>query len=288
MWQLLITLYFIFGATSYILRKILAKELADYTFLTNAIFYVGFLLPAALLLSLFFPHNLQLSTVDMFLLFGGSIIWPLYYLSAFQANKEAEVGIFTIINNLSPIITLMIAVPFLHEQLRMWQYVGVAVLITSGVLAASSQLHGHHRLSAKGIAWCLLSTGILGVAFAYERFMLGRVGFGTYLLYGWGAQVVWSVVLAGAELQKLPQLFAKERKVKYILLLWGGAGVLRSVSFIFALKMSGSASVISAVSDFLSVAVIIAAYVYLKERNNMPVKVVATILGIVGLLLVAG
>lgn len=287
MWQLLIVFYFVFGAASNILRRVLAQKLGDHNRLINAIFFVCFLLPAAIVLSFLFPHNLDIGLLNIFLLVGGSIIWPIFNITAFHANKEVDVGIFAIISNLSPVFTLAIALTLLHESLRAPQYVGVGLLITSGVLAASSQLNKHKRTSMNGIVMSALSAALLGLAVAYERFMLSRIDFGAYLIYGWGSQIFWSAVLAGKELKKLPALFHKEAEKRQTLIVWGATNALKSVAFILALKISGSASLISAASDFMSVAVVIAAYFYLKERQHMVHKLLSAAIGIAGLLLIA-
>lgn len=284
MWQLLIIFYFIFGATNYLLRRVLAQKLGDHNRLINAVFFIFFLLPTTIVLSFFFPHDLNVGVVNLILLFGGSLIWPLMNLTAFSANKKVDVGIFAIINNLSPLFTIAIALPFLNENLNQLQFVGVGLLIISGVLAASSQLKKHNRSNMNGILLCVLSATILGVAVAYERFMLNRIDFGSYLIYGWGSQIIWSAILAGHELKKLPKLFTIDKKTTQILMIWGGTNVLKSVAFILALTMS-SASLISSASNFMSVAVVIAAYFFLKERQHMIEKLFAVIIGIAGLFL---
>ncbi|HVA96149.1 MAG TPA: EamA family transporter [Candidatus Acidoferrales bacterium] len=286
MWQLLLIVYFILSTINYLLRRVLAKKLGDHNRLINAIFFMVFLLPEAVILGFYFPHNLNVGVLNVMLLLGGSIIWPLLGLASFQANKHVDVGIFAVINNVSPIFTLAIALPFLHEKVSTLQVLGIGLLILSGVLAASSQMHKRNRTSTEGILLCLLSAFILGVATAFERFMLGRVDFGTYLIYGWGSQIVWAAILAGKELKKMPLLFAKSAEIRKILITWGSTRALASVCFISALKLTGAA-IISAATDFLSVAVVIAAYFYLKERDHMIYKLFATAAGFAGLLLIA-
>ncbi|MFA5954661.1 MAG: EamA family transporter [Patescibacteria group bacterium] len=286
MWQLLVLLYFVFGTANYLLRQVLAKKLGEYNRLINSVFFLFFLLPATVILFWFFPHNLNVGLLNLLFLLGGSLIWPIANIVAFEGNKKVDVGIFTIINNLSPIFTLIIALPFLHESLKTLQFLGVGLLILSGVLAASSQLNKKSLVSINGILICLLSAVIMGVAVAYERFMLSQVDFGTYLIYGWGAQITWGAILAHKELKKLPHLFSKALGARQTLVTWGATGVLKSIAFVLALKMS-TASVISAATDFLSVAVVIAAYFYLKERQHIISKALAVAAGVAGLLLIA-
>jgi len=287
MWQISFFFYFIFGAMSYVLRRVLAQKLGNHNRLINSVFFICFLLPAAIILSFFFPHDLNVGAFNLLLLFGGSIIWPILGIISFRANKEVDVGIFTIISNLSPIFTIAIALTFLHENLGKLQFVGIGLLILSGLLIASSQLNKKNRASTKNILICLLSAAVLGVAVAYERFMLSRIDFGAYLIYGWGSQIIWSAILTGKELKKLPDLFNKAAKKRKTLIVWGITSTLKSVAFILALKISGSASIISAASNFMSIVVVITAYFYLKERQHMIHKWLAAGIGIAGLLLIS-
>lgn len=287
MWQFFIVFYFIFGTTSALSRRVLAQKLGENNRLINSLFFLFFLLPAIIILSFFFPHNLNIGLLNLTLLFFGGIIWPLFYIAAFNANRQVDVGIYMIISNLSPLFTLAVAIPFLHENLSILQNFGVGLLILSGVLAATSQINKQHRASLNGISMCLLSTAIAGIAIAYESFMLHRVDFGTYLLLGWGSQIIWSLILTGKELRKLPALFNKDPQTKKTLITWGTSHVLESVTFVLALKISGSASLFSSATVFLSVVVLITAYFFLNERKHMIHKWLAAGIGIAGLLIIA-
>ncbi len=286
MWQVLIIFYFIFGVSSFLLRKLLAQKFGEHIREINSVYYLFFLLPTGIILSFIFPHNFNVGLTNLIFLFGGSIIWPISNLVSFHANKKVDVGIFAIITNLSPLFTLAIALPFLHEHLTILQYLGIGLLIFSGVIAAASQLHKHNRANLSGILICFLVAIIFGVAVTYERFMLNRIDFGTYLFFGWGAQVFWALTFAGKRLKKLPELFSRNLQTRQLLLFFGATSALRSTSFILALKI-GSASIMNAASDFMSVAVFIGAYFFLKERDHMIYKWFAVILGVVGLLFIA-
>lgn len=287
MWQLLILLYFVFGTAYYLLRRVLAQKIPEYNRLVNAIFFGGFLLPAGAILAFLFPHNLHIGLVNTVLLLAGSLIYPIGYVVAFKANETTDVGIFTIISNLTPLVTITLALPLLHETLNAWQTLGAGLIVVSGVIAAFSQIRDNRRTGVSGVAMCVLYAVIIGVAITYERFMLSRVDFGAYLVYGWGAQIAWGIFLARKEITKISLLFTKDRQTTRAVLGMGLAGALRSVCFIGALAISRSASLISSSTNFLSVAVIFGAYIFLRERNHMLQKTAAVIIGIAGLLLIA-
>lgn len=285
MWLIFLFLFFIFGATNSLMRRVLAQKFADRNKLLNGVAYVFFLLPGGIILSFFFPHDFDIGIANLLLLACGAIMWPLVHMFAFRANKTVDAGVYTIIANLSPLFTLVIAVPFLGEQLSLAQYLGIALLIVSSVIAVSPGIKKKDRVPIYGVLFALLSVGLLGVGIAFERFMLNRIDLGTYFALGWGFQVAWMALLAANEWKYLPQLMKKVGAPT--LLAWGSANVLRAVSFIMALFLSGSASLMSGATNFISVFIVIAAFFILHERDHMWQKIIATLIGIFGLFLIA-
>ncbi len=286
MWQILLILYFIFGTSSYLLRRVLAQKFHDKNRLINASFFIVFLLPAALILTPFFPHNLAIGWINIMFLAVGSVIWPLFNILAFKANKTVDVGVYTVINNLSPFFTILIALTLLNESLTNQQWGGILLLIFAGLLVALPQLKNNGKTDTYGILLCVLSTAVLGIAVAYEKFMLTRIDLGAYFIYGWGSQIAWMTFLARRELKDLPLLF-KDSATKKLTFGYGLTNVLKSTSFILALKTSGSAAIVGAATNFMSVTVIAAAYVFLAERKNIIIKLLSAAVGILGLFLVA-
>src|SRR3989344_8152712 len=185
MWLVLLFLFFILGATNALMRRVLAQKFAEHNVLVNGMFYVFFLVPAGVGLMFIFPPTLHISGGDALWLIGGSLIWPLFNIAAFRANKEVDAGIYTIIANLSPLFTLAIAVPFMSENVSLPQYAGIGLIMISGIIAVAPGIK-NNQLVISGVLFALLSTTLLVLGVAYERFMLSRLDLGTYILYGWG------------------------------------------------------------------------------------------------------
>ena len=284
MWLVLLFLFFILGATNALMRRVLAQKFAEHNVLVNGMFYVFFLVPAGVGLLFFFSPPLHLSGGDALWLIGGSLIWPLFNIAAFRANKEVDAGIYTIIANLSPLFTLAIAVPFMSETVSLPQYAGIGLLMFAGMIAVAPGIK-NNQLVISGVFFALLSTGLLGFGVAYERFMLNRLDLGTYILYGWGSQVLWMALLAAAEWKYLPAVVKKIGPGT--LLIWGSANALQSCCFILTLFWLGSASIMSGATNFISIVIVVAAFFILHERDHSVPKIIATLVGIAGLLLLA-
>lgn len=286
MWQLLIIAYLLLGTANILLRRVIAKDLSEYAILLNSFFFLFFLLPAGFILSIFVPHNLDVGWENILIILIGSIVWPLAGITAFFANKKTDAGVYSVINNISPAFTLILALVFLNENLTSQQYLGIALLIIAGIVAASTQVKKHFRTSTFGILFCILTAILFGVGVAYERFMLTRIDLGAYLIFGWGAQVVWCLIFSLKETNKINPFIEILNKNKRIILSWCFTNISRATVFILALSLS-SASILSAVNNFIAVTVVFSAYFLLKEKEHMFQKIVSAGIGAIGLFLVA-
>lgn len=264
------------------MRRSIAERFHHHNRLINAVLYVFFLLPIGFLLALFFPHNLQVGTTNLIFLFGGGIVWPLFNIAAFRANKSVDAGVYTLLTNLSPLFTLVIAIPFLGERLTDMQYAGIGILIVSSAIVAFPHMRKNNRDIVQGLLFCLLSTALLGVGTAYERFMLDRIDFGAYLVLGWGSQTMWMALLAWREWKLVPDLI--KNVGAGTLFTYGFVNGLKSACFILTLLLT-SASLLSGASDFMPIGIIIGAYFFLNEREHLWHKSIATVIGIAGLIL---
>lgn len=97
------------------------------------------------------------------------------------------------------------------------------------------------------------------------------------------------ILFARGELRQVAGFFRHaSRQTKRLIVIFSASNVLRTVCFLTALSLSGSAAIIGASTNFLAVAVLIAAYIFLRERQYLWFKFAAVVVGVAGLLLVAG
>jgi uncharacterized membrane protein len=287
MWQLALIGYFLLGTTAYISRRMLMLHHDSSSKLFNLIFWAVFFMPSGWIIGLILPHHLAIGWQNALLLSIGATLWPIVGLVGFRANKSVDTGFYAIINNLSPVITLLIAVTLLHETLHLHTYVGISLLIVSGVIVSIPLLRSASHASRYGLWLCLVTVLAGGIGVAYERWMLSLVGLGSYMIYAWTFQTIWVTLLARTELKQVVSFFqSADAKAVRLVTLFGVANVLRTVCFQSALFLSGSAAIISAATNFLAVTVLAAAYVVLKEKQYLRYKVAATAVGTIGLLLV--
>lgn len=284
-WQILATAYLFLGTAAYLLRRNLAQTLAQHNGLINAFFFVVALYPMGLVVAAFTPHDLNVGWLNLFFLLFGSASFTAVNIIAFNANKHIDAGLYTIMNNVTPIVTISVAALLLNERLTHNQLLGAMIIIASAFLATLPRLRRNSNNSSAGIVLTLISVSLLGLAVVFERWMLGRIDFGAYLVLGWGAQTLWAVIYAWPDRQSVHIL--KSGKNFRPILGYGVASALKGLCFVGAIKLSGSASLVSSFTSFMAVTVVIAAYFILNERDHLWLKMGSAALGTVGLLVLS-
>lgn len=281
-WQLLLTLFLFLSTASYLYRRQLAVRYPEHNRLVNLIFYTVFLYPAGLIVALFDAPNLSIGWLNLALLlvFGG--MFPLSVILAYRASKDMDAGLYNILVNIAPVISIIVAWSLLNEGLTNRQLLGAALIILSAFLVTTPLLQ--HRANSKptGLIYALGAVTILGVAVVFERYMLTRMDLGAYLIYGWGSQVLWmgTLFLINRPKIKLP------RGRRFMTPAFGFwlSNSLKAICFVAALKIA-NASVVSAFISFNTVLVVLAAYVFLKEQDWLWFKLGAAVIGITGMVI---
>lgn len=245
---------------------------------------VGMLYPLGLFVAALISPNLDIGWLNFFILLIGSGMFPVFGVLAFRANRDIDAGLFTIINNITPIVTIIVASILLHEHLGHSQAIGAAVIISSAFIATLPKLHHHVKANSLGILFAISSVAILGVAIVFEKWMLGRMDFGAYLVFGWGAQTLWMAIMAWPERKHIRQLFNHANRLPVIG--YAATNALKGLCFVGSLKLSANASLISSVSSFLAVMVVIAAYFTLGEKEHLGLKITSAIIGMFGLVII--
>ena len=267
------------------MRRSLAKTFTHYNQLVNVVFFAGFLYPIGLMYAYFQPHNLNIGWENLLYLVLGGMIFPVYSVLAFKANKELDVGFFTVLGNLSPVVTISVAWLLLNERLSSLQLVGAALLIFSAVVVGLPNVNTKkvHKAHVDAVIITLVAVCLLGLGIVFERFMLTRMDFGSYIIYGWGLQSVMSVGIGISKKVSLKPL--KLPGVARPIVTYGLVNTLKAICFITALNLSQNASLVGAATSFVTVLVVISAYFILKEQEAFWLKVTAAALSTIGLIL---
>ncbi len=284
-WQLLITLFLFLSTASVLLRRYLATTLAAHNQIINAVFYVGILYPLALLVTALSPAPIHISGLNLLLLFIGEWLFPFSLVLSFRASRQIDAGSYTIIGNLTPIVTIITAWTLLNEGLSGYKFIGAVIIILSAFIVTLPKLRAHKIDKNSGLMLALVASILLGLAITFERFMLTRMNLESYLVFGWGFQTLWMVLIAWPKRRELSIL--RDRKKLYYIVGYGLSFALGGLCFVSALKLSGNVSVISSIISFRTVLVVLAALIFLREKEWLWLKIGAALVGTAGLIILS-
>lgn len=283
-WQFLLIGYLILGTASYLWRRQLAKTFARANRLVNAFFFVAVLYPVGLFIASLTTPDLSIGWTSFFFLLLGGAIFPFANLLTYRANRDLDAGLFTIISDLIPVVSITGGWLLLNERLVGWEFVGAAIILLSTMLVTIPQLKHHMRHNTRALFCAVAGVTILGLGFVFERYMLTRMDFGAYLVFGWGFQMLWGVLFAWPERKSINLL--RDKKIRRPLWGYSISSTFRGLCLVGALYLSGNVSVVMASASFLTVLVVVAAYFILKERDALWIKLAAATFGFAGLLLI--
>jgi drug/metabolite transporter (DMT)-like permease len=284
-WQIFVLSYLALSTVAGLLQRQLGKDIPKYNKLVNAFFFLGIHYPLGLIVAALIGFDLDIGWTNLALLFVAGIAFPLTGIWAFRASKDVDAGLFGILQNLNPVITIILAALLLADRLNVQQLSGALLIILSALLA-SVIIYRHSSISTRfGILLAIVTVSMLGLETAYETWMLKRIGFGTYLVYGWGLQTFWMLVLAWPERKQLNKIINRQYGPSIFWLSLSRS--LKGFAFLGALYFSGRASIVSAYTSLLPVMLVGAGYIFLQERSYLRLKVLAAIIAAAGLIVLS-
>ncbi len=203
----------------------------------------------------------------------------LFFIGNYSAQKHVDAGVTSLISNIYTPVTIIIASLFLSESLKPMQLVGTLILLFAMVLV--SKKHRVGRFNFDKYFWLMILSGVsLGICLSAERALMKTTGFSAGTLISW-----WSQVLALG----LATLIFKKNRTSYGLkdtLITGSLRFLQALSWVVLLQVVGNLSIVSAVTTFKVVVIFLFAAILLKEREDLPRKIVGSLIAIFGLLLI--
>src|SRR5699024_8140419 len=105
-------------------------------------------------------------------------------------------------------------------------------------LVTIPQLKHHMRHSRSALIYAGIAVVLIGLGFVFERYLMTRMDFGAYLIFGWGAQMLWGVLFALPERKSYKILL--DPKIKGKLLGFSVTSALRGLCIGGALYLSGN------------------------------------------------
>lgn len=203
----------------------------------------------------------------------------LYYTS----YKASNISISIILMSLSSLVSSTLGIIFLHESTNWVKYLGVLLIIIA--IAAVRYTKGKQNWSKYNL-FALLGGLVYGFTFTLDKsFIVAGISPFWYLGFMSGSVGVVSAILGFKiirdDLRKL------EFNDFYPMFSSAFFGVLFNLMTFFAYVNHGDVGKIDAINNSVVFVVILAEYLFFKERDSMLKKVLASILAFVGMAILA-
>lgn len=193
------------------------------------------------------------------------------------SQKHLDAGVTSIVGNIYTPVTIVLSSLLLHEGLKPLQIIGTIFLLVAIMLISKKHRIGKFSFD-KYFLFTLLSGILLAVLLVAERTLQKTTGFSAGTMLSWGAQALALGVVT---------FFTKSKHSYSNLEIWS-TGIIRffgATSWVVLVYVVGNLSLVSSITTFKVVVVFIAAAIFLNEKKDLPIKILGSIIAVIGLLL---
>jgi len=286
-WQLSISLFFLFSVMQSLWQRVYLKTSTLPESIPPAFAYLFGVMPLAIIVGLATRHiHVDWGMTTVLLLIGEGIFIGLFNWLSYKAIKRMHISQFQVIFQLYGVTAVVFGWLLLGERLSPAQLVGSALLITGALLAATShkQQKSIHGLRNDAVFLAAMAAVSLGIGLVIEKAALGRMDMGAYFIFGFGTQTIALLVIAAHDLPKLRREHITWPQFRGPLA-FGILSCLIGFTYIYALRKVDNVSLVTMVSTFQLPLTVLAAFIILKERDNLTRLALACTIGFVGLLI---
>ncbi len=218
--------------------------------------------------------------------------WPLILLGGLATSlnvvtlllifRYMDAAMGTLLTTINVVMAVMAAMFVLGERMGLQEVVGGLVALVAVTYALSVHVSRRERRNwTLGILMTVVSAMLFSVAAVAEKFLLGEMGATSYVIWGWGAQWLFSLLFGlvfGA--RHFKSVLARRN-----LVLLAGASLMRSgmgLLFIGSLVLLKSLCIAVVLAGLRPLFVAFLAAWFLDERRFLARKVIASIVAAIG------
>jgi drug/metabolite transporter (DMT)-like permease len=199
-----------------------------------------------------------------------------YFL--FKSFKQSEASIVTILFSTNAVWMLIGSYLFLGESINIQKILGIALII--GVTVIISSESGKFKLDRK-LIYPLLAGFILGFAFVNDVYILNTAELLTYLSIAFilpGLTLMLSLI-PGKKYLEIKDVTRTDLLKNFALAF---VYALSTILTFYSYKLGAEASVVGPLQQLSVFGTVILSYFILKERTQMKKKLLATVLAVLG------
>ena len=180
-----------------------------------------------------------------------------------------------VVNIYTP-VTIILAILFLQEGLTFLQIIGTFLLLISMVIVSKKHHIGKLHFD-KYFLLTLLSGVMLAFVLVAERALVKTTGFAAGTMLSW-----WSTCLFLGIATLITR--NKSEYSRKDITITGGLRFLQNLAWVVLVYTVGNLSLVSSVTTFKVVVMFILGAVFLKEKEDLPRKILGSVVAVLGLL----
>jgi drug/metabolite transporter (DMT)-like permease len=237
-----------------------------------------FLVLGSLFFPLFSPFYLK---GNIWYLVGLSLICGVLgmfsFIFSYTSQKYIEGGATSVIGNIYVPLTIILSSFFLHESLTLVQIFGTVLLLMGVVIVSQKHRIGKFKFD-KYFTMMVAGAIMLGCFLVAERALQKTTGFSAGTMLSWWSQCFFLGI--AVLITKSKNAYSRKD-----ITITGVLSFIQSLSWVVLVFTVGNLSIVSAVTTFKIIFIFIGAAIFLKERDNIPRKIIGSLLALVGLFL---
>ena len=202
-----------------------------------------------------------------------------FFVLNYAAQKYVDASVTNIVVNIYTPVAIILSSIFINEKLTTMQIFGTVLLLLAMVVISKKHRIGRFTFD-KHFLMMLASGVMLGVLLVAERALQKTTGFSAGTMLSWWSQAAF-LGLAVFITKSRNNYTGKE------IWLTGFLRFLQALSWVMLVWFVGNLSLVSAITTFKVVIIFVAAAIFLKEREDIPRKIIGCIVAVIGLLLMA-
>ena len=222
---------------------------------------------------------------------AGWYIWVLFLLSIFLYTahdllkaigfKKLDVSVVSIFAQLAKVFMIILGVLIFHEQLILIDIIGISLIMFGSSLVSFKK----NKFKINKYIWAIIGASLLfALAMTIDVGISAKFNLAFYFFILYFAPSVLIIISKRIKLIELRrEFFRTKNSPKYFI--WAGmCSSIGMLLYLLALRQ-GQVSIVAPLSSVTVLLNVLAGYIFLKERDDLTKRVIASILVIVGVFL---
>lgn len=290
-WQIAIAISILANVVAILVQRRYAQKSSVPPTYPPAVSYLFGVMPVGIVAGLFIlPHDIQWSWWLGLLLVIEGVSMALANWTSFIVSKHFSVAQLQTITRIYAIIVVILGWVVLDETLTTFQLIGASILFAGALVAIQAPLkktnHTEKKIHLKYVLIAIAGAGALAVGLVTEKAIAGHMEVGGVFLVGWAAQTLAMILLAGKDAQ--PHNIKKLSR--YELTRSASMGMLYGITgafYVYAFVHADNISLVTMLTSIVLPLSVLAAYLFLHEKENNKLMWLSIAISFAGLLVMA-